>query len=677
MVSVVFADVVGFTSRSERLDVEDVGAFLSEYHQLVRRELERHGGTVEKFIGDAVMALFGAPVAHEDDAERAVRAALAIVDTVHDVRAQGRVDIHVRVGVTTGEALVSLGAHPEEGEGMASGDVVNTAARLQSAAPTDGVLVDERTFRSTDRGIVYDEVEPVVAKGKSEPVVVYRASQTRSRLPEQARVDNLPIIGRGTEVGLLVGAFERARSTPTTQLVTVIGAPGIGKTRLVQELGSHVEDVAGLVRWRVGRSLAYGDGVAFWALREMLKLEAGILESDTADAAAGKLDLAVGGVLVTEHDRAWVGRHLRPLVGLEQQSMVAAEGGQAEAFAAWRRFFEALAEHRTTVLVFEDLHWADDALLDFVDVLVERAGGVPLLVVCTARPELLERRSGWGGGKTNAHAIMLAPLSTSDTARLVGELLDQALLPAETQQALLARAEGNPLYALEYVRMLRDRGLLVHQGGGWVLVGTPDQLPESIHGIIAARLDTLDEAEKQLVGDSAVIGRAGWVGAAAAISGTSEWQVEELLHRLERKQLLIRARRSTVEGEVEFSFVHALTQEVAYSQIPRVERAQKHERVAAWIEQLAGPRDDKAELLAHHYTAALTLREQTGEDTAGLRPRAAAALVIAGRQAAAVNAHDAAARHLQAALGLTDAGAPGAAEIVLDHATALCRSRSG
>jgi class 3 adenylate cyclase len=676
VVTVLFADLVGFTSRSERMDVEDVRGTLGPYHELLRRELESYGATVEKFIGDAVMALFGAPTAHEDDPERAVRAALAIQDAVAELRdREPELDLRVRVGVNTGEALVVLDADPRAGEGMASGDVVNTAARLQSAAPVDGVVVGELTYRATDRVIDYEPGEPVSAKGKAEPVPVWCALQARSIVPEQARRDDLPLVGRTRERSQLVDALERSIGEPSTQLVTLIGAPGIGKTRLVDELFAYVEEQPRLIRWRRGRSLAYGEGVALWALGEMVKAEAGILESDAPAPASDKLARAVAAVVGEDRDRAWVTRHLRPLVGLESQQAAAAEDGRVEAFAAWRRFAEALAEDGATVLVFEDLHWADDALLDFVDVLAERAGGVPLLVVCTARPELLERRPTWGGGKVNSLSINLTPLSDDDTARLIAELLSQALLPAPMQAALLARAEGNPLYAQEYVRMLQDQGMLVRDAGGWRLDGEPRGLPESLQGIIAARLDTLSEDEKRFLQAAAVIGKTAWIGAACRITGRSPWEADELLHRLERKQVVTRARRSSVAGETEFSFAHALVQDVAYSQIPRAERAEKHEQAAGWIEQLAGERDDKAELLAHHYARSLEIRQQTGRIDSAVAGKAKVALIDAGRQALAVNAHDAAARHFEAALGLIDADDPARAPVLLDLGRA--RSSSG
>jgi class 3 adenylate cyclase len=489
-VSVLFCDLVGFTSRAERLDVEDVRRVLAPYYARLRADLERYGGTVEKFIGDAVMALFGAPTAHEDDPERAVRAALSIRDTITDVNEQDpTLDLHVRVGVTTGEALVVLDARPVEGEGMASGDVVNTAARLQAAAPVDGILVDETTMRATDRQITYQPVEPVAAKGKAAPVAVWLAVRARASLGvDVVQAPSTPLVGRERELDLLEAALARVRDEHAVQLVTLVGVPGMGKSRLVWELLQTVEAEPELTIWRQGRCLPYGEGVALWALGEVVKAQAGILETDPAEAAAAKLERAVADLFSDKGEAAWVLGHLRLLVGLGDPAQAGGDR-RAEAFAAWRRFCEALAEQGPVVLVVEDLHWADEVLLDFLDHLVDWAIDV-LLVVGTARPELLVRRPGWGGGKANATTVSLAPLSAEDTARLVAALLDQALLPAETQAALLARAGGNPLYAEEYVRMLADRGFLKKVGGSWQLERAGElPLPESVQGIIAARLD--------------------------------------------------------------------------------------------------------------------------------------------------------------------------------------------
>ena len=662
VVTTLFADLAGFTRRSESLDVEDVEGFLDPYFAVLRDEVERTGGLVAKFTGDGVMALFGAITAHEDDPERGVRCGLAICERVSELAGE----LHVRVGITTGEAMVTL---PADGHPDAIGDVINTAARLEAAAPPDGVLVDARTYRATSRAVDYGEHEPIAAKGKAEPVEVRVARAPRSIIPEQQR-DQLPIVGREAETDALRVAFERSRREPSTQLVSIMGEPGIGKTRLVDDLYAYVAELPELITWRRGRSLAYGEGVAFWALGEMVKAQAGILESDSADVARTKVKSAVDGLGLAERDREWVGRHLGPLVGLEAATSGSDES-RVEAFAAWRRFLEALAETGPMVLVFEDIHWADDALLDFIELLAERAGATPMLIVCTARPELLERRAGWAGGMTNPNTISLTSLSDEDTARLVGGLLDQALLPADVQQRLLAQAGGNPLYAQEYVRMLQDRSLLVHGDAGWTLDGEIEDPPESIQGIIAARLDTLSPDEKSLLQDAAVIGRTAWLGAVCALTERNPWEADELLHSLERKQLVQRARRSSIDGETEFTFGHELTKDVAYSQIRRAHRAQKHEAAAAWIDQLAGHREDKAELLADHYTHALALREALGEPIDEITPRALAAFAEAGAQAAATFSHTAAAHHYQAALALTPpTDATQRARLLLGHATA-------
>jgi len=634
VVSVLFADLVGFTSRAEQLDPEDVRAVLEPYHARLRSELERRGGTVEKFIGDAVMALFGAPTAHEDDPERAVRAALAIRDWIRD---EG--ELQVRVAVTTGEALVALGARPSEGEGMASGDVVNTAARLQSAAPVDGILVDETTYRATSNKIDYSQSEPVTAKGKQDPVPAWEALQARSSYGvDVVRTQRTPLIGRERELEVLVAALGRVRAERSPQLVTLVGVPGIGKSRLVYELSEVIENEAELTSWRQGRSLPYGEGVSFWALGEMVKAQAGILETDSAEAAAAKLSSTVHGLLDdTEAD--WVDRHLGTLVGLEGEELRGDH--RAEAFAAWRRFFEAMAEERPLVLVFEDLHWADDGLLDFVDHLVEWAGGVPILVVGTARPELLSRRSGWGGGKPNALTLSLSPLDDGETARLVAALLDRSVLPAETQTALLRRAGGNPLYAEEFVRMVTDRDLV-----------TGDEelpLPESVQGIVAARLDALPEEEKALLQDASVLGKVFWLGAAAEIGNVDRYAAEEALHRLERKEFVRRERRPSVARESEYVFGHLLVRDVAYSQIPRARRAEKHRLAGEWIERL-GRSEDHAEMLAHHYSTALELARAAGADTAAFEGPARRALQEAGDRAYALSAYQTARTYYSAAL---------------------------
>ncbi len=625
VVTCLFCDLVGFTSRAEHMDPEDVRGLLQPYHARLRSELERFGGTVEKFIGDAVMAVFGAPVAHEDDPERAVRAALSIRDALAE---EG--DLEVRIGITTGEALVALSARPDAGEGMASGDVVNTAARLQTAAPTNGILVDETTYRATERAIDYGDAHAIEAKGKAEPITVREALRARARVSVE-RVDGAPLVGREQEVNLLRETFTRVIREREPQLVTLVGVPGIGKSRLVFELFQTIESGDyGLVYWRHGRSLPYGDGVTFWALGEIVKAQSGILDSDSAETAGDKLRRAVERFVSDAAEADWFERRLRPLVGLDTDE--ASVDRRDEAFTAWRRYLEAIADERPLVLVFEDLHWADDALLDFVDHLVEWASGVPLLVLGTARPELLSGRPGWSGGKMNSSTILLSPLSEDETARLLYALLGRSAIDADLQARLLEHAGGNPLYAEEFTRMLGSR---------------PDDaaLPETVQGIIAARLDTLPTEEKELLQDAAVIGRVFWLGAL----GHERWTLEERLHSLGRKEFVTRNRRSTVAGEQEYLFRHALVRDVAYEQIPRSARVDKHRAAAEWTASLGRP-EDHAEMLAHHYAAAFDYARAAGQDTGPLAEQGRVALRDAGDRAFTLNAFDAAAHYFTLAI---------------------------
>jgi class 3 adenylate cyclase len=633
VLTVLFADLVGFTSRAEEMDPEDVRALLGPYWERLREELERFGGTVEKFIGDAVVALFGAPVAHEDDPERAVRAALAIRDWAAE---EG--DLHVRIGVNTGEALVSLGARPSAGEGMASGDVVNTAARLQSAAPVDGILVGEQTYRATERAIEYREHEPVLAKGKVDPVRVWEAVQARARFGvDLTRAGGAPLVGRDQELELLLASFRRAADDRVPQLVSLVGVPGIGKSRLLGELFAAIDAGDRLVRWRQGRSLPYGEGVSYWALGEMVKAEAGVLETDSPEETTRKLRAAVELLATDESEATWLESHLRPLVGLAADELSGDRRG--EAFAAWRRFFEALGEDRPLVLVFEDLHWADDGLLDFVDHVVDWLTDVPVLVVGSARPELLARRPAWGGGKANVTTISLAPLTDEETAHLVHALLERSVLPADVQVTLLERAGGNPLYAEEFVRMLAERG------------GEELELPGSVQGIISARLDALAPTDKELLQNAAVMGKVFWSGALGAIGDRERLDVEARMPVLERRELVRRARRSSVAGESEYAFGHVLVRDVAYGSIPRAVRAERHRRAAEWIESLGRP-EDQADLLAHHYLSALELARAAGVDAGVLAESAANALLRAAERAIGLNAFAGAARFLEEALEL-------------------------
>ena len=629
--TVLFADLVGFTSRAEEMDPEDVAALLGPYHARLKEELERYGGTVEKFIGDAVMALFGAPIAHEDDPERAVRAALAIREIADE---QG---VELRIGISTGEAFVNLDARPDAGETMATGDVVNTAARLQSAAPVNGILVSEQTREATKRAIEYDDAESVQAKGKARPVRVWEAI---SAAPLQDRSHTTPLVGRERELGQLREALVRARDDRTPQLVTLVGEPGIGKSRLVYEVFQGNSDVA----WRKGRCLPYGDGVAFWALGEIVKAQLGILESDSIDRAEEKL--------VSSVDDTWVAGHLRPLVGVGEERESLGDR-RAEAFAAWRRFLTALAEERPLALVLEDVHWADDALLDFITHLVEWAQESPLLVICTARPELLERRPAWG-----ATATALSPLSDAETGRLFS-----ALVEIDASEDLLTRTAGNPLYAEQYARLLAEGGSL-------------EDLPTTVQETIAARLDGLPADEKSLLQDAAVIGEVFWSAAVAALAGDDRWAVEERLLALERRELVQREQPSAVQDEEQYAFRHILVRDVAYGQIPRGARADKHRLAAEWIEGI-GRSDDHAEMLAHHYLSALEYARAAGRTADELAGRARSALSEAGDRASAVYAFAAAARSYGAALELSSAEDAGRPQLLLRYGRALWMADGG
>ncbi|MCI0634983.1 MAG: AAA family ATPase [Actinobacteria bacterium] len=546
VVSVLFVDLVGFTARSDRADPEDVRATLRVYHERLKREIERFGGTVEKFVGDAVMAVFGAPVAHEDDAERAVRSALRIVDAIEELNEERPgLELAIRGAVNTGEAVVTLGARPEAGEGFVSGDVVNTASRLQGVAPVGGVVVGELTRRATGGQIEYEELEPVTVKGKDEQIPIWRATGARSRFGvDVEQRTQVPLVGRDHELNLLRELFGRVMRDETVQLVTISGEPGVGKTRLLWEFQRFVDDLPDLVYWRQGRCLPYGEGVTYWALGEAMKSHAGILESDGPEEAEAKLAGVVNEVIEDDDEREWVRARLAPLVGVVSQGGAERE----ESFAAWRGMLEAIAATRPLVLILEDLHWADEQMLAFIEHLVEWSSDAPILVLCTARPELYERSPGWGGGKRNATTIGLSPLSADETALLLSGLLEQTVLPADMQTALLERSGGNPLYAEEFVRMLIDGGALVRRGRTWELVPDADvTVPDSVHALIAARLDTLPPERKALLHDAAVVGKVFWSGVLAEMGGRENAAVRDGLHELGRKELVRPAKRSSVK----------------------------------------------------------------------------------------------------------------------------------
>ena len=654
VVTALFSDLVGFTATSESADPEDIDRMLTVYFAVARSQIEAHGGVVEKFIGDAVVGVFGVPAAHEDDPERAVRAALRICEDAERLQTLGGAPLRLRVGINTGEALVRLGVVPGSGGRFLAGDAINTASRIQSAAPEMGVAVGLGTYEATKAVFDYAELEPAKLKGKTEPVRMFHARSLRARLGvDLTRSHDSPYIGREIDLALLKGLFDKTVAANSVQLVTVIGEPGIGKSRIVAELGAYVDDRPGFVTWRQGRCLPYGEGITFWALGEVVKAQAGILESDTVEVATGKLDSA----LPEGAERAWFRQRLLPLLGIEAGS----QAERDEQFTAWRRFLEHLAADRPTVLVFEDLHWADEAMLAFLEHLAEQAEDVPLLIIGTARPELHERHPDYAARLRNANQINLTPLTTEETARFVAGLLETTVLPVELARPILERAEGNPLYVEEFVRLLQDRDLLVRTDDGWQLTADAQvPMPGSIGALIAARLDTLPPERKSLLADAAVMGKVFWAGAVAAMGEREVGEVTETLRELVRKELVRPARHSSMAGEVEYAFWHVLARDVAYSQLPRASRAARHVAAARWIESMAPGRvEDLADVLAYHYATALDLARAAGqtERAAEVEAPALRFLSLAGERALGLNTA-AALAHLERALHLAPPGHP-------------------
>ena len=581
IVTVLFADLVGFTSRAEKLDPEDVRAILSPYYVRLRAELERFGGTVEKFIGDAVVAAFGAPVAHGDDPERAVRAALAIRSALAELNSrEPELDLQARIAVNTGEAIVALGRRADQGEGMVAGDVVNTAARLQTAAPVNGILVGEETWRATQQCIRYEQVAPVVAKGKQAPVRAWLALEATSALAERAE-RGVPMVGRDYELGVLRGTWERVVGEGRPHLITVFGPPGIGKTRLASEFWRFVESRGErVVR---GRSLPYGESSSYGAFAQQVKQVAGIFDSDPTPVACQKLEQTVAALLESD-DAEEVSTQLAALIGLSGER--AAVDRQVAFFAA-RRLIEALVRDRPTLLVFEDIHWADPGLLDLLESLGGRLRDVPVLLLTLARPELLETRPSWGGGLPAYTALPLEPLTKEQSRQLAQNLLggERGLAPriAET-------AEGNPLFLEELAASVAERP-----------TGAAEELPANVRGIIAARLDTLGEAERALLLSASVIGKVFWHRALEALAADPD-SVPQLLDSLERRDLIRREPISRIQGDAQFVFKHVLIRDVAYATLPRATRRERHARVAEFFEQAVKERlGEWADVLAYHW----------------------------------------------------------------------------
>jgi len=579
IVSIVFVDLVGFTARAERLDPEDVQAILGPYHEHVRRELESFGGTVEKFIGDAIMAVFGAPTAYGDDAERAVRGALAVRDSTQELDARElHLDLQLRIAVNTGEALVALGARMARGESLVAGDVVNTASRLQSAAPVNGVIVGAETYAATRDAIEYEATDAIQAKGKSAPVEAWVAVRPKRAAGERQHSGEL--VGRARELDVLRGIWERVSGERVPHLVTVIGPAGIGKTRLTQEFDRMVNELGG--RSVHGRSLPYRESSAYFGFAMQVKQLCGIFDSDAPEVARTKLRGHVAD-LPSGADAETVTRHLAILLGLDSEGTV---DDREELFFSVRCFIESVARDRPTLLVFEDIHWSDRSLLDLIELLAARLRDLPIMVLALARPELLDSRSAWGGGLPAYTALPLPALSAEDSQRLAGLRLET--LSSEAAARLAETAEGNPLFIEQLVATMAESST------------SGDSLPTTVRGIVAARLDALPASERALLLDAAVVGKTFWRGALERIAGGSDG-IPGLLGALERRDLVVRDTRSIIEGEHQYSFKHVLIREVAYELLSRARRQERHAAVAHFFEESTAELGEITTALARHW----------------------------------------------------------------------------
>jgi len=643
LVTILFADVTGSTGLGERFDPEDLARVMNAYFEAMRSEIEAEGGTVEKFIGDAVMAVFGVPASHEDDPARALHAALKMMDRLIQVNkelieSQG-VSLQMRVGVNTGEVLANT--NPQPGQPMVTGDAVNAAARLQSAAHPDQILVAERTARAV-RGFNFNEIGDLQLRGKSIPVTAFELIGREEGASERGIPGLIaPMVGRDSELALLHSVYERTAGERRPNLVTLYGAAGVGKSRLTREFLDWVratEPTPMVVR---GRCLPYGDGVAYWPLAEILKDVAGIRDSDSATEALHRItDLGE--------------RFLTPQLTIDPTATVAALAHtmgvtdpdrsfaaldprevRARTNAAWRSLFTALSETAPLVAVVEDIHWADPALLDILEELTEKVLG-PLLIICPARPELADRRSGWGGGRRNHTSIFLDPLTPEDSDALVGSLLAIADLPAEARQAMMEKAEGNPFFLEEIIRHLIDQGHLVRRGNNWQAGPNLDhiEIPDTIQGVLAARIDLLDTLEKRVLQQAAVVGRTFWPSPVTGLLNGDGDQVGTILEHLEERELIQSRLGSSLAGEPEYIFKHVLTREVAYESLPRRDRGSAHAAVAMWIEESTGDRGTELiELLAYHWGEASHAAEDDSrastEQIENLRERAFVATLAA------------------------------------------------
>jgi class 3 adenylate cyclase/tetratricopeptide (TPR) repeat protein len=650
LVSVLFADLVGFTPLSESRDPEEVRELLSRYFDTCRRLIGIYGGTVEKFIGDAVMAVWGTPTAQEDDAERAVRTALDLVMAVAALGEEvGAPALALRAGVLTGEAAVSLAA---EGEGMVAGDLVNTASRVQAAAEAGTVLVGDATRRATAAAIAYEPAGEHELKGKTEPLSLFRALRVTA-FRGGARTSSEfepPFVGRARDLRLVKEHFHGSAEERKAHLVSVVGIAGIGKSRLAWEFEKYLDGPVDEVLWHRGRCLAYGDGVAYWALAEMVRMRSLIAEEDASEEAQAKLRTMLEQRIEDSAERSWLEPRLAHLLGLAEH----ASGDRQDLFSAWRLFFERLSEQSPVVLVFEDLQWADSALLDFVEHLLEWSRDYPLFVLALARPELAERRPGFGTVGRNATTLSLEPLSSAAMEELLEGFVPG--LPEDLGTRILERAEGVPLYAVETVRMLLDRGLLAREEGIYRPTGTIEALevPETLHALVAARLDGLVAEERRVLQDAAVLGKSFTKPGLAALSGLSEPELEPILGSLVRKEVLsVQADpRSPERGQ--YAFLQDLLKQIAYETLAKADRKAKHLAAAEYLAQAAGQAEQEAvEVVAAHYLDAYDAAPDAA-DAPAIRRKAAEHLALAGDRAASLAAAEEAQRYFEKAAAFAE-----------------------
>ncbi len=649
LVSVLFADLVGFTAASEQRDAEETRELLSRYFDTCKRLISLYGGTVEKFIGDAVMAVWGTPVATEDDAERAVRAALDLTTAVAALGEEvGAAELAARAGVMTGEAAVTIGA---EGQGMVAGDLVNTASRVQALAAPGAVYVGAATRRATEETVVFEDAGAHELEGKTGLTPLWRAVRIVAGARGSLKTERLepPFVGRDRELRLIKDLFHNSADEGRAHLVSVTGIAGIGKSRLVWEFFKYFDGLPQTTYWHRGRCLAYGEGVTYWALADMVRMRARISEDEEPESALAKLHATLDEHILDADERRFVEPKLAQLIGLEQHSTAERQ----ELFGAWRLFFERLAETYPTVMVFEDVQWADQSLLDFVEYLLEWSRNFPLYVVTLGRPELAERRPTWGAGRRNFTSLYLEPLSQDAMRKLLDGMVPG--LPEALRDQILDRAEGVPLYAVETTRMLLDRSLLVEDGPVYRLTGPLESLeiPETLHALIAARLDGLTTDERRLLQDAAVLGKTFTRAAIASLSGLADGDVDGALTSLVRKEVLgVQADpRSPEHGQ--YGFLQDLVRHVAYETLSRRERLARHLKAAAYIESAFSDEDEVVEVLASHYLEAFKLSSEPGE-AEEIRAKARQMLVRAGDRAGSLAANDEARRYLEQAAELTD-----------------------